>query len=180
LLARWRRWASSHGGAMGGARRQSLSHAMMHHLGRGFFLQGRWGLGNSPGASSAGGELRSRACGSEAQALTFGDGGRELQGAAHNVAGQNGCGASCRSPTSGCWSLRCFSHGAAMNRATLGWLQFSSKFRLGGSSIYRGFGSMIPYVCRTLSPSHLGFSFDWIPLRFLVGEESSVQRRCLA
>jgi hypothetical protein len=49
-----------------------------------------------------------------------------------------------------------------------------------GSSIYRGFGSMISYVRRTLSPSHLGFSFDWIPLRFSVGEESSVRCRCSA
>jgi hypothetical protein len=132
LPARWQRWASSRGGAMGGAHRRSLSHATVRHLGWGFFLQGRWGLGNSPGGSSAGGELRSRACGSEAQALTFGDSGRELQGAAHNEAGQNGCGASCRSPTSGCWSLRSFSRGAVMKRSTLGWPRFSSKFRLGG------------------------------------------------
>jgi hypothetical protein len=118
LPARWRRWASSRGGTMGGARRRSLSHATMHHLRRGFFQQGRWGLGNSRGGSSAGGELRSRACGREAQALTFGDGGRELQGAAHNEARQNGCGASCRSPMSGCWSMRSFSRGAAMKRAT--------------------------------------------------------------
>jgi hypothetical protein len=68
LAARWRRWASSRGGAMGGARRRSLSHATVRHLGWGFFLQGRWGLGNSPGGSSAGGELRSRVCGIEAQA----------------------------------------------------------------------------------------------------------------
>jgi hypothetical protein len=47
-----------------------------------------------------------------------------------------------------------------------------------GSSIYRGFGSMISCVRRTLSPSHLGFSFNWIALGFSVGEESSVQRRC--
>jgi hypothetical protein len=46
-----------------------------------------------------------------------------------------------------------------------------------GSSIYRGFGSMISCVRGTLSPSHLGFSFDWISLGFLVGEESSVRRR---
>jgi hypothetical protein len=118
LLARWRRWASSRGGAMGGARRRSLAHATVHHLGRGFFLLGRWGWGNSPGGSSAGGELRSRACGSEAQALIFGDGGGELQGAAHNEAGQNRCGASCRAPMSGCWSLRSFSRGTVMKRAT--------------------------------------------------------------
>jgi hypothetical protein len=49
-----------------------------------------------------------------------------------------------------------------------------------GSSIYRGFGSMISYMRRTLSPSHLGFSFDWISLGFLVGEESSVRLRRLA
>jgi hypothetical protein len=49
-----------------------------------------------------------------------------------------------------------------------------------GSSIYRGFGSMILCVRRTLSPSHLGFNFDWISLGFLVGEESSVRRRCSA
>jgi hypothetical protein len=118
LSARWRRWVSSHGGAMGGAHRRSLAHATVHHLGWGFFLQGRWGLANSPVGSSAGGELRSRACGSEAQALIFGDGGGELQGAAHNEVGQNGCGASCRAPTSGCWSLRTFSRGEAMKRAT--------------------------------------------------------------
>jgi hypothetical protein len=46
LPVRWRRWASSRGGAMGGARRRSLSHATVHHLGWGFFLQGQWGLGN--------------------------------------------------------------------------------------------------------------------------------------
>jgi hypothetical protein len=46
-----------------------------------------------------------------------------------------------------------------------------------GSSIYRGFGSMISCVHRTLSPSHLGFSFDWISLGFSVGEESSIRRR---
>jgi hypothetical protein len=101
---------------MGRAHRRSLSHATVHHLGRGFFLQGQWGLGNSPGGSSAGRELRSKACGSEAEALTFDDGSRELQGAAHNEARQNGCGASCRSPTSSCWSLRSFSRGAAMKR----------------------------------------------------------------
>jgi hypothetical protein len=49
-----------------------------------------------------------------------------------------------------------------------------------GSSIYRGFRSMISCVRRTLSPSHMGFSFDWISLGILVGEESSVQRRCSA
>jgi hypothetical protein len=45
-----------------------------------------------------------------------------------------------------------------------------------GSSIYRGLGSMISCARRTLSPSHLGFSFDWISLGFSVGEESSVRR----
>jgi hypothetical protein len=118
LPARWRRWVSSRGGAMGGARRRSLTHATVHHLGRGFFLQGRWGLRNSPVGSLAGGELWSRACGSEAQALILGYGGGELQGAAHNEAGQNGCGGSCRAPTLGCWSLRSFSRGAVMKRAT--------------------------------------------------------------
>jgi hypothetical protein len=49
-----------------------------------------------------------------------------------------------------------------------------------GSSICRGFGSMISCVRRTLSPSQLGFSFDWISLGFSVGEESSVRRRCSA
>jgi hypothetical protein len=112
LPVRWRRWASSRGGAMGGARRRSLSHATVHHLGRGFFVQGWWGMGNSPGGLQPVG--RSEA----GRALTFGNGGRELQGAAHNEAWQNGCGASCRSPTSGCWSLRSFSRGAAMKRAT--------------------------------------------------------------
>jgi hypothetical protein len=74
--------------------------------------------GTHQGGSSAGGELRSRACGNEAQVLIFGDGGGELQGAAYNEARPNGCGASCRAPTSGCWSLRSFSRGAAMKRAT--------------------------------------------------------------
>jgi hypothetical protein len=77
-----------------------------------------WGTHLEGGGSSADVVLRSRVHGSEAQALIFGDGGRELQGAAHSEAGQNGCNASCRSSTSGCWSLRSFSRDAAMERAT--------------------------------------------------------------
>jgi hypothetical protein len=88
---RWWRYASSRGGAIGGARRQGLSHAMVHHLGWGFFLQGRRGVRNSPRGSLAGRELQSRTRGDEAQASTFGHGGRELQGTAHDKVGQNGC-----------------------------------------------------------------------------------------
>jgi hypothetical protein len=73
---------------------------MVHHHGRGFFLRGRRGARNSPRGSSAGKELQGRTRGGEAQALTFGDGGRDLQGTAHDKVGQNGCGAGCRSPTS--------------------------------------------------------------------------------
>jgi hypothetical protein len=64
-----------------------------------------------------------------------------------------------------------------------GYLGLASVFHeilVWGSSIYRGFGSMISCVRSTLSPSHLGFSFDWILLRFSVGEESSVRLRRLA
>jgi hypothetical protein len=180
LPTRWRRWASSRGGAMERARRRSLSHATVHYLGQGFFLQGRWSLGNSPGGSSADVVHRSRVRGSEARALIFGDGGGKHQGAAHNEAGQNGCGVSCRSPTLGCWSLRSFSHGAAMERGYLGLASVFHEISAWGSSIYRGFGSMILCVRRTLSPSHLGFGCDWISLGFSVGEESSVRRRCSA
>jgi hypothetical protein len=49
----------------------------------------------------SGGEFQSRMRSSEAQASTFGDGGKELQGTAHDKVGQNGCGAGCRSPMSG-------------------------------------------------------------------------------
>jgi hypothetical protein len=35
----------------------------------------------------------------EAQALTFGDGGGELQGTAHDEVGKNGCDEGCRSRT---------------------------------------------------------------------------------
>jgi hypothetical protein len=59
------------------------------------------GARNSPRRSLVGGELRSRMHDGEAQALTFDDGGGELQGTAHDKVGQNGCGAGCRSPTSG-------------------------------------------------------------------------------
>jgi hypothetical protein len=62
----------------------------------------------------------------------------------------------------------------------LGLASVFHKIPVWGSSIYRGFGSMISCVRSTLSPSHLGFSFDWIPLRFSVGEESSVRLHRLA
>jgi hypothetical protein len=92
---------SSCGGTIGGARRRGLSHAMVHHLGWGFFLRGWRGARNSTRGSLAGGELWSRTRGGEAQALTFSDGGWELQGIAHDKVGQNECGAGCRSPTLG-------------------------------------------------------------------------------
>jgi hypothetical protein len=84
----------------------------------GFLPTGVVRFGELTWGSSVDVVLRSRVRGSEAQALILGDGGGELQGAAHNKAGQNGCGASCRSPTLGCWSLTSFSRGAAMERTT--------------------------------------------------------------
>jgi hypothetical protein len=66
-----------------------------------FLPTGQRGARSSPRGSSPGGELRSRMRGGEAQALTFGDGGGELQGTAHDEVGQNGCGEGCRSRTSG-------------------------------------------------------------------------------
>jgi hypothetical protein len=47
------------------------------------------------------GGLWSRACGSKVQGSTFGDGGGTLQGSALDKVGPNGCGARCRTPTSG-------------------------------------------------------------------------------
>jgi hypothetical protein len=67
-----------------------------------FFLLRKWqGARNSPSWSSIGGELWSRTRGGKAQASTFGDGGRKLEGTAHDKVGQNGCDAGCRTPTSG-------------------------------------------------------------------------------
>jgi hypothetical protein len=44
---------------------------------------------------------QSRMRGGEVQALTFGDGGGELQRTTHDKVGRNGCSAGSRSPTSG-------------------------------------------------------------------------------
>jgi hypothetical protein len=52
---RRRRWASSSGGTIGGARRWGLSHAMVHHLRRGHFWWGWGGARNSPRGSTGGG-----------------------------------------------------------------------------------------------------------------------------
>jgi hypothetical protein len=71
--------------------------------------------------------------GGEAQALTFGDGGGELQGTAHDEVGQNGRDEGCRSRTSGN-------------------LEFASVFNIipaRGSSIYRVLGLMISCVSKT-------------------------------
>jgi hypothetical protein len=62
-----------------------------------------------------------------------------------------------------------------MKGANPGFASVFNEILAQGSSIYRGFGSMVSCTCRTPSPSHLirpGFDFDQIPLRSLVGEET--------
>jgi hypothetical protein len=111
-----------------------------------FFLRNWRGVRNSPSGSSTGGELWRKARDSEAQASTLVDSGRELQGTAHDMVGQNGCGAGCRTPTSGWWSSR------SVTRDTV-----------------------ISCACRTPSPSfpiRWVFNFDQIPLRFRLGKET--------
>jgi hypothetical protein len=75
----------------------------------------------------------------------------------------------------GRWCSRGITHGAVMKGENLGFASVFYETPARGSSIYRGFGSMISCTCRTPSPSHLirpGFDFDQIPLRSLVGEET--------
>jgi hypothetical protein len=62
-----------------------------------------------------------------------------------------------------------------MKGENLGFASVFNKILAQGPSIYRDFGSMISCTCMTPSPSlliRLGFGFDWILLRFLVGEEN--------
>jgi hypothetical protein len=94
-------WCGRCGSAMAGAARSPRYATMVLRFQWFFFLRNRRGARNSPRGSSIGGELWSRMCGSEAQTLTFGDGGGKLQGTAHDKVGQNGCGVGCRTLTSG-------------------------------------------------------------------------------
>jgi hypothetical protein len=105
--------------------------------------------------SSADGELRSTMRDGEAQALTFGDGGGEHQGIAHDEVGQNRCGVVSRWPTSGRWSSGGITRGAAMKGENLGFASVFDEILARGSSIYRGFESMISCTCRTPSPTPL-------------------------
>jgi hypothetical protein len=91
----------------------------------------------------------------EAQASIFGDGGGEHQGTAHDEVGQNRCGLVSRWPASGRWSSGGVTHGAAMKGVNLGFASIFDEIPARGSSIYRGFGSMISCSCRTPSPTPL-------------------------
>jgi hypothetical protein len=74
-----------------------------------------------------------------------------------------------RWPTSGRWTSGGFTHGAATKGANLGFASVFDEILARGSSIYRGFGSMISCACRTPSPippTRLGFDFDRISLGF--------------
>jgi hypothetical protein len=74
-----------------------------------------------------------------------------------------------RWPASGRWSSGGVTHGAAMKGVNLGFASIFDEIPAWGSSIYRGFGSMISCSCRipSLTPLiRLGFDFDWIPLGF--------------
>jgi hypothetical protein len=80
---------------------------------------------------------------------------------------------------SGHWSSGGITRGAAMKGANLGFALVFDEIPARGSSIYRGFGSMISCACRTPSPTPLiplGFNFDRISLGFSVGEENSLLR----
>jgi hypothetical protein len=113
--------------------------------------------------------LRSRVCGGKVQASTFGDGRGALQGLAHGKIGPNGCGAECRTATSGRWSSRSVTLGMAMKGVNLGFVSVFFKISVQWPSIYRGFGRIISCACRALSPSsqiQLGLLIHSISLRF--------------
>jgi hypothetical protein len=119
--------------------------------------------------SSADGLLRCRTRDGEAQASTFGDGGGEHQGTAHDEVGQNRCGVVSRWPTLARWSSGGVTRGAATKGAILWFALVFEEILARGSSIYMGFGSMISCTCRTPSPGPLirpRFDFDQIPLAF--------------
>jgi hypothetical protein len=74
-----------------------------------------------------------------------------------------------RWPTSGRWSSGCVTRGAVTKGVNLGFASVFDEILAQGSSIYRGFGSMISCACRTPSPTPLirqGFDFDRISLGF--------------
>jgi hypothetical protein len=68
---------------------------------------------------------------------------------------QNGCGVVRRWLASGHWSLGGITRGAVMKGANLGFASVFDEIPARGSSIYRGFGSMISCACRTPSLAHL-------------------------
>jgi hypothetical protein len=127
--------------------------AMVLHFWCFLFLRNRWNARNSPRGSSTGGGLQSRTYGSKVQASTFGDSGGMLQGLAHDKVGPNGCGAECRTPASGRWSLRIIACDVVRKGANLGFVSVFFKIRVQLPSIYRGFGLIISCACRALSPS---------------------------
>jgi hypothetical protein len=83
---------SSHGGAIGRARRRGLAHATENHLRWGFAQKKARAVGIITGEFLVNGDERKTTCDSEAQVSTFSDGGGELLGTALNAVGQNGCG----------------------------------------------------------------------------------------
>jgi hypothetical protein len=87
--------------------------------------------------------------------LTFDDGGREHQGTTHAKVGENRCDAVSRWPALGRWSSRGITCGAATKGANIGFTSVFVEILAQGSSIYRGFGSMIWCACMTPSQTPL-------------------------
>jgi hypothetical protein len=87
--------------------------------------------------------------------LTFSDGDGKRQGTAHDEVGQSRCDIVSRWPASGRWSSGGITCGAATKGVNLAFASNFDEILAWGSSIYRGFGSMILCVCRTLSPTPL-------------------------
>jgi hypothetical protein len=103
------------------------------------------------------------------QAPNFDDGGGTLQGSAHDMVGQNGCVAGCTTTALGGWSSRSVVHSVAMKGVNLGFASVFIEIPAQRPSICRGFGLIISWECRALSPSfpiRWGFDFDLFPLRF--------------
>jgi hypothetical protein len=148
----------------------------------------RWSLGSRRGGwismrflstwSWQGGELTWGSFGAWEATVWAGGGGRLLcskaagGGAIWRFSGQgerqNGCDVVCSWLALGRWCSRGITHGAVMKGENLGFASVFYETPARGSSIYRGFGSMISCTCRTPSPTHLiwlGFDFNWIPLR---------------
>jgi hypothetical protein len=105
----------------------------------------------------------------EAQASTFGDGGGEHQGTTHNEVWQNRCNIVSRWLVSGRWSSGGITCNVVMKGVNLGFASVFYETPARGSSIHRGFRSMISCAGRTPSPTpliRLGFDFYRISLGF--------------